>query len=63
MTREEFTDRYERDWAWREAWYRLSVRVEPGRLQLRQERIEARAETANRRIGALLLAFHGALVA
>lgn len=41
---------YERLFAWRERWWRLASKREPGRLQSRQERIERRADRCNQQI-------------
>lgn len=48
---------YERLDRWRTAWQWLSSKREPGRLQYRQERIEARAVRCNNAIRGLMRAF------
>lgn len=58
MTEKEYRVEYERLYAWREWWMRLSNKHEPGRLQSRQDAIERRADIVNRRIGALIPQFN-----
>lgn len=53
----EIEARYELDYSWRAAWGKLASKLERGRLQLRQERIEHRAKLANNRIGRLMAEF------
>lgn len=52
-TQEELAE-YERLHAWRERWAALASKLEPGRLQSRQERIERRALHCNGQIKALM---------
>jgi hypothetical protein len=54
LTKDQLKARYEIDWKWRDAWTKLACRHEPGRLQVRQEKIERKAAAANRRIGRLI---------
>ncbi|MYM92486.1 hypothetical protein [Duganella vulcania] len=56
MTRHEMLNEYERGHRWRAAWQALASKIEPGRLQARQERIERRASLANVRVGRALRA-------
>ncbi len=45
---------YERLYVWRKRWGALASKLEPGRLQSRQERIERRAIRCNHQILALM---------
>lgn len=51
------TSEYERLARWRARWTTLSAKREPNRLQSRQERIDAKAQSANNAIGALMRTF------
>lgn len=57
MTLEEYQAEYERLFSWRAAWTALAAKLEPGRLQVRQEAIERRARIADNKIRRLMLAF------
>ena len=48
---------YERLYAWRDLWAALAKKTEPGRLCVRQERIERRALVCNLKIAKAMHAF------
>ena len=54
---DEIRERGEIDFKWRQAWTKLSCLPEPGRLQVKQEKIERKALHANYRIANLMRQF------
>jgi hypothetical protein len=57
MSEEELIARYEMDFAWRAAWNKLANKKVARRLAADQEKIERKAELANKRIGRLIKKF------
>ena len=54
---DELKKRYEIDFKWRDAWTRLAKKHDHGRLQSKQEKIDARAVAAENRIALLIKKF------